>query len=544
MFYHSLFHTITQQEHAQIFRDGKMRCSLSVLAGRAAALLLTGTLAFSGNLNVYAAGNSKTKTTTATAAADSNTKTGKSSSKATTKDSSGSSAGSSKGTEKSSTKNSTKDAATSSKKGSSSGSKKTGTGSSSKKSASNSNSSNTSFSNSSGSRTGSSKSTSSGTTAAKTSQTAVPSATQVNTSVAALTLADDATADTVQQGLFGVINTDRTQIIDYSGVAATETGIRYLSMAGGQERASVWNIAYQLPAGTKADGTQTMAVNMTLKDIMAGRTLRDGESLQAYYDPGNGIYYRVPMATAGGAVSMTLPILTAGDQQYLIVVIVSGSWRAGSGYDYLAIGNSITMHPRQSYWPDAMGMGATKPQNDYYHIVSSYLNATANYMGKSYNSAALNYAIWEISYGTRSNVLYILDPYLSEDLELVTIQLGENAIPDAAGFAADLPKLIEYIQKKAPNAQIILVGNFWNDAVETTAKLQCAAAYGLAYADLSAISVDPYVTDTSSPYVFGNELAYDANGVGHTCEKDAVKLHPNNAGMQAIAASVLKAMGH
>ena len=348
----------------------------------------------------------------------------------------------------------------------------------------------------------------------------------------------------MQQGLFDVINTDRTRIIDYSGTANQETGVRYLSMAGGQERASVWNIAYQLPEGIKTDGTQAMAVNMTLQNVMAGRTLRTGESLQAYYDAGNGIYYRVSMTVENGAVSMSLPILTASDHQYLIVIIVSGSWKAGSGYDYLAIGNSITMHPRQSYWPDAMGMGATQPQYDYYHIVSSYLSASASHMGQSYNSAALNYAIWEISNGARSSVLYILDPYLSEDLELVTIQLGENAIPDAAGFAADLPQLIEYIKAKAPNAEIVLVGNFWNDATETTAKLQCAAAYGLAYADLSAISVDPYVMNTNSPYVFGNELAYDANGVGHTCEKDAVKLHPNNAGMQAIAASVLKAMGH
>lgn len=354
-------------------------------------------------------------------------------------------------------------------------------------------------------------------------------------------LADDA-ADAVQTGLFDVLNNDRAKIINYAGARESDEGIRYMSMAGGQERASIWSVTFRLPAGVKADGTQTALVQMTLKNAMAGRTLRTGESLQAFYDTGCGVYYKVPTAVGADAVSMTVPVLTASDHQYLILVITSGYWKPGSGYDYLAIGNSITMHPRQSYWPDAMGMGATAQQNDYYHQVSSALAASCAAKGEAYNSAAFNYAIWEINFGKRAEVLYLLDPYLSPELELITIQLGENAIPDANGFAADFPALIQYIRVKAPNAQIVLVGNFWNNAVEETVKKQCAAAYGLAYADLSAISVDPYVTASGSPYVFGNELAYDANGAGHTCSKDAVAQHPNNAGMKYIAQCILQAI--
>lgn len=354
-------------------------------------------------------------------------------------------------------------------------------------------------------------------------------------------LADDA-ADAVQTGLFDVLNNDRAKIINYAGALESDEGVRYMSMAGGQERASIWSVTFWLPSGVKADGTQTALIQMTLKNAMAGRTLRTGESLQAFYDTGCGVYYKVPTAVSADAVSMTVPVLTASDHQYLILVITSGYWEPGSGYDYLAIGNSITMHPRQSYWPDAMGMGATTQQNDYYHQVSSTLAASCTAGGKAYNSAAFNYAIWEIHYGKRAEVLYLLDPYLSPELELVTIQLGENAIPDANGFAADFPVLIQYIRAKAPNAQIVLVGNFWNNAVEETVKRQCAAAYGLAYADLSAISVDPYVTASGSPYVFGKEMAYDANGIGHTCNKDAVAQHPNNAGMKYIAQCILQAI--
>ena len=360
---------------------------------------------------------------------------------------------------------------------------------------------------------------------------------------AGVKLLPDEAADVVQAGLFEVLSNDRTKILNYVGVQESDEGMRYMSMAGGQERASIWSVDFQLPDGMKADGTQTTLIQMTLKNAMAGRTLREGESLQAFYDTGCGVYYKVPTAVGADAVSVMLPVLTASDHQYLILVITSGYWRPGSGYDYLAIGNSITMHPRQSYWPDAMGMGATLPQNDYYHLVSASLAAACAAQGRAYNSAAFNYAIWEINYGKRAEVLYLLDPYLSAELELVTIQLGENAIPDPNGFAADFPALIQYIRTKAPNAKIVLIGNFWNNAVEETVKRQCAQAYGLSYADLSAVSVDPYITTVSSPYTFGNELAYDANGVGHHCSKDAVAQHPNNKGMQYIAQCVLQVIG-
>ena len=360
---------------------------------------------------------------------------------------------------------------------------------------------------------------------------------------AGVKLLPDEAADVVQAGLFEVLNNDRTKILNYVGAQESDEGMRYMSMAGGQERASIWSVDFQLPDGMKADGTQTTLIQMTLKNAMAGRTLREGESLQAFYDTGCGVYYKVPTAVGADAVSVVLPVLTASDHQYLILVITSGYWRPGSGYDYLAIGNSITMHPRQSYWPDAMGMGATLPQNDYYHLVSASLAAACAAQGRAYNSAAFNYAIWEINYGKRAEVLYLLDPYLSAELELVTIQLGENSIPDPNGFAADFPALIQYIRTKAPNAKIVLIGNFWNNAVEETVKRQCAQAYGLSYADLSAVSVDPYITTVSSPYTFGNELAYDANGAGHHCSKDAVAQHPNNKGMQYIAQCVLQVIG-
>ena len=207
---------------------------------------------------------------------------------------------------------------------------------------------------------------------------------------AGVKLLPDEAADVVQAGLFEVLNNDRTKILNYVGAQESDEGMRYMSMAGGQERASIWSVDFQLPDGMKADGTQTTLIQMTLKNAMAGRTLREGESLQAFYDTGCGVYYKVPTAVGADAVSVVLPVLTASDHQYLILVITSGYWRPGSGYDYLAIGNSITMHPRQSYWPDAMGMGATLPQNDYYHLVSTSLAAACAAQGRTYNLSLIH----------------------------------------------------------------------------------------------------------------------------------------------------------
>lgn len=87
-------------------------------------------------------------------------------------------------------------------------------------------------------------------------------------------------------------------------------------------------------------------------------------------------------------------------------------------YNYLAIGNSITIHLLNEYWWNECGMAATSAENDYVHIVTSTLDA------KSY---AYNFATWELMGHDRGETLPLLDGLLSEELVLVTIQLSENA---------------------------------------------------------------------------------------------------------------------
>lgn len=51
------------------------------------------------------------------------------------------------------------------------------------------------------------------------------------------------------------------------------------------------------------------------------------------------------------------------------------------------------------------------------------------------------------------------DGYLSEKLDLVTIQLSENC-SDTTTLEYDFREMVEYVQEKCPNAQIIIVDDF------------------------------------------------------------------------------------
>lgn len=60
----------------------------------------------------------------------------------------------------------------------------------------------------------------------------------------------------------------------------------------------------------------------------------------------------------------------------------------------------------------------------------------------------------------RGETLSLLDGLLSEELDLVTIQLSE-IVSDLSIFESDFEELIRYVQKGAPVAQILVIGDFW-----------------------------------------------------------------------------------
>lgn len=193
-------------------------------------------------------------------------------------------------------------------------------------------------------------------------------------------------------------------------------------------------------------------------------------------------------------------------------------------YNYLAIGNSITIHSLNEYWWNECGMAATSTENDYVHIFTSALDA------KSY---AYNFATWELMGHDRGETLSLLDGLLSEELDLVTIQLSENA-SDLSTFESDFEELIKYVQKSAPDTQILVIGDFWDIEKKDEMKQKACEETGVEFISLDEIKgLEEYQCGM-------NTTVYDSEGNPHTVEHAGVAGHPGDLGMKWIADRIVE----
>lgn len=196
------------------------------------------------------------------------------------------------------------------------------------------------------------------------------------------------------------------------------------------------------------------------------------------------------------------------------------------GFNYLAIGNSITKHGICEYWWDEIGMAASSERNDYVHLVAEGL-------GTNVNVYALNFYVWEIQSTDRAETLTILEQYLPENLNLVTIQLGEN-VTNRDTLELDYEELIRYIQDRCPNAQVMLIGEFWEDSEIESIKNRAAAHCSIDFIDISSIW-------KNAEYMVGlGATVYGADGKEHIVEHEGVAAHPSDEGMRFIAEGILE----
>ena len=196
-------------------------------------------------------------------------------------------------------------------------------------------------------------------------------------------------------------------------------------------------------------------------------------------------------------------------------------------FNYLAIGNSLTIHGICKYWWNHIGMAASDADHDYFHLVTRGLEKRH---GKV-TAHAINFATWEITGHDRDQTFQNIDKVLDERISLVTIQLGEN-VKDRGTFAEDYVSLIEHIrQKTGGKAQIIVVGDFWtDDPVRAAAARKC----GVDYVSLKATHSDPKYRSRIGAVV------YDAEGRPHAVGHKGVAKHPGDEGMAFIAAGILE----
>jgi len=199
------------------------------------------------------------------------------------------------------------------------------------------------------------------------------------------------------------------------------------------------------------------------------------------------------------------------------------------GFNYLAIGNSITKHGINEYWWNEVGMAASTAENDYFHLVASNLE---DKLQVDVTAFAYNGSAWEVQVNDRSEVLSYWDGFLSEKLDLITIQLSEN-VNDTTTFETDFHAMVEYVMGKCPNAQIIVIDDFWSNE-KSEMKKRAIDGLDVDFVDLSEIR-------GKAEYQAGlGTVVYDADGGEHIIEHNGVAKHPGDKGMQYYAEKILK----
>ena len=191
-----------------------------------------------------------------------------------------------------------------------------------------------------------------------------------------------------------------------------------------------------------------------------------------------------------------------------------------TSYKVLCLGNSITRHEYSESveWYSDLGMAASKPENDYCHVLESLLNE--KHPGSTVTP--LNIAAWErsLSYDIES----FIGEY-AEDKDIIVVRLGENVSAERA-FEPALQKLVSWCVAHAK--YVLITGTFWKSEIKEAAIVETARLYDIPYYPISQLDVPenhPKVGDTFQ----------DIHGGTYRISKDFIITHPNDKGMREIA---------
>ena len=155
----------------------------------------------------------------------------------------------------------------------------------------------------------------------------------------------------------------------------------------------------------------------------------------------------------------------------------------------------------------------------------------ADQLGKVRN----NFASWEITSKDRGEFLSLLDKYLDPRIDLITIQLGENA-NDLSTWKNDWIDLINYIKTKNEKAKIVVIGDFWSFPKRDEGKIEAAKQCGAIFIDLSDIK------DNKSYQSCMNCSVLDDEGKEHPITHCGVAAHPGDLGMKEIAMRIISSI--
>lgn len=194
--------------------------------------------------------------------------------------------------------------------------------------------------------------------------------------------------------------------------------------------------------------------------------------------------------------------------------------KSNNSFKVLFIGNSITLHEYKPEigWYFNHGMAASKPENDYVHLVVKMLEEKVGEV--SYD--VMNIGFWELDYKNED----LLNEYLKETeslYDLVIFRFGEN-IPKSDVDYTVLDKMIQKMMEYylVSGCRLVVTDEFWQySPVDKLFFGQCRK-HGGQFITLSDL---------------GYEDKYKAIGMTN---HNGINQHPNDLGMKLIAERIFE----
>ncbi|KXN76870.1 SGNH/GDSL hydrolase family protein [Lactobacillus johnsonii] len=187
-------------------------------------------------------------------------------------------------------------------------------------------------------------------------------------------------------------------------------------------------------------------------------------------------------------------------------------------------GNSLTGY----YKTGSPALGATDPNHDWFHYFSEYVkNINPNAVVDRHTVAP-----WEQN-ATGRDVQFdqLFKPYLSQDTNLVVLQVGDNVNRDDshATFKNDVMDLFKRVKEVSPKAKIYFVGIWfcnWPDMIDSV-KAACDKYDG------TFVNITDLATEENRSRI-GEQVTL-SDGSTTTISTGGEAIHPGNAGYKKIA---------
>lgn len=184
----------------------------------------------------------------------------------------------------------------------------------------------------------------------------------------------------------------------------------------------------------------------------------------------------------------------------------------------LFIGNSLLLGNHHGDY--AFGMCATNINNDYYYHITQYiLNKNANATFEKLSGTTFEGAIAQSTVTDFLNNTLL--PKLSNDLQLVIVQLGDNVNTSekVTMFNTSCLELLQFIRTHAPNTRVVFVGEWYSTSQKQTIIANACKNSGCQFVDISMLNTEE---NRSS---IGTVVSYP-DGHTETVSSSGVASHP------------------